>query len=235
MVDLVSLMESLNEYGPAGLFVIAFISNLIPGFPAIYLTFIGTYAAVVDDPTSSIMAVVLSGLGAGLGKVVVFLSSRALGGMSERVRRKREETRWLIDEAGRGIFFLVFLFAALPLPDDVLYIPLGLTGYRLYSFAVAVIAGKIAQTGMIYILGRAYRSAFEKIIAGEAPQENLSLFMGGIFVGTIVVTLIIFTMDWQMIYRAYKDRGVLNGIKYFIIEVFRALIFILTLGRVGRR
>jgi len=235
VVDLVALMERLNEYGPPGLFLVAFISNLIPGFPAIYLTFIGTYAAVVDDPASSLLAVVLAGLGAGLGKVVVFLSSRVLGGMSERIRRKREETRWLIDEAGKGIFLMVFLFAALPLPDDVLYIPLGLTGYRLASFAVAVILGKIVQTGMVYLLGRAYRSAFEKFVAGEAPQDNLGLFIGGIFIGTVIVTLVIFTMDWQRIYRAYKDGGAVEGVKTFIIEVFRALIYILTLGRIGRR
>ncbi len=223
-MDLIGLMHRLNEYGPPGLFLVSFISNAIPGFPAIYLTFIGTYAAVVEDPAGGILAVVLSGVGAGLGKLFVFLSSRTLAGLSEAVRRKREEARWIVDEAGKGIFIMVFLFAALPLPDDLLYIPLGLTGYRIFSFAAAVILGKIVLTAMAYLLGRAYRSAFERFLAGETGV-NMDALFAGIIVGTVIVSAIVLAMDWRRIYEAYRSRGPLHGLAVMLLEVLRILSF----------
>ncbi len=230
-MDVVELLNKLNEYGPAGLFAAAFVSNLIPGFPALYLAFVGTYAAVVDDPARGALAIVAAGVGAGLGKVAVFLASRTLTGFSESLRRKREEARWLLDRAGSSLLILVFLFAALPLPDDVLYIPLGATGYKLASFAAAVIAGKIAQTALAYFLGRAYRSLFEKLFgvtpSGGVGVESgqLGLFIAGMFVGAVVVTAIIFLIDWRRVYEDYSSRGPLAGLKRLILEIVRILTF----------
>jgi len=231
LASLVELLNRLNEYGLPGLFAAAFISNLIPGFPAIYLAFVGTYAAIVDDPAGGMLAVLAAGVGAGLGKVAVFLASRALAGMSESLRRKRDEARWLLDRAGGSLFLLVVLFAALPLPDDILYIPLGATGYRLVSFTIAVIVGKTIQTALAFFLGRAYRSAFEKLFGvgldSTTAPEDLEVFVAGMIIGALIITAIIFAIDWRRIYEDYERGGPLAGLKRFILEIVR----VLTLGR----
>lgn len=218
-MNLHDIMETLNQYGPPGIFLAAFISNLIPGFPAIYLAFIATYAAVVDNPVGGVLAVVAAGVGAGLGKVVVFLASRALTGASERLRRKREEARVVLEKARSQILLLVFLFAALPLPDDVLYIPLGAAGYRMLYFALAVIAGKTVQTAMIYAMGRAY-----KAVAGNLASSPI--FYAGMFIGALVITYIVFSIDWKGVYEEYEVRGKKRATIRFLQELLR----VLTLG-----
>jgi len=223
-LDVVELITKLNEYGPVGLFLLSFISNVIPGFPAIYLAFVGSYALVATDTMHATMAIIVSGIGAGLGKLTVFMSSRALGHASKRLQKVREKTEWLGEEAERGVFILVLLFAALPLPDDILYIPLGLTGFKAVSFAIAVLLGKIILTAIVFILGKAYKSAFESLTATQA-QDNLGLLVGGMLIASIIATAVIFSMDWKKIYMTYKKEGSLKATIILILELFRVLTF----------
>ncbi|MCE4601286.1 MAG: VTT domain-containing protein [Desulfurococcales archaeon] len=223
-MNIVDLLDKLNEYGPPGLFLVSFISNAIPGFPAIYLAFVGTYALVATDTTHASLAIIVSGLGAGLGKLFVFMSSRALGRASKRLKSVKEKTEWLGEEAEKGVFILVLLFAALPLPDDILYIPLGLTGFRAASFAIAVILGKIILTALVFFLGRAYKSLFESITSASA-QENLGLLVGGMVVASIIATAIIFSMDWKKIYMTYKRHGSIKATLQLILELVRVATF----------
>lgn len=223
-MDVVELIAKLNEYGPPGLFLISFISNVIPGFPAIYLAFVGSYAIVASDTMHATLAIVVSGLGAGLGKLALFMSSRALGHASKSLQKVREKTEWLGEEGEKGVFILVLLFAALPLPDDILYIPLGLTGFRAVSFAVSVVLGKIILTTLVFMLGRAYKTLFESITAAQA-QQNLGLLVGGMLVASIIATIVIFSMDWRRIYLTYKKKGSLKATILLLIELIRVITF----------
>ena len=223
-MDLQGLINTLNEYGLPGLFLVSFISNAIPGFPAIYLAFVGTYAAINPDPENALLVIVVSGVGAGLGKLLVFLSSRAISKASNKLSKLREQTEWLSEEAEKGVFILVFLFAALPLPDDLLYIPLGLTGFRVISFAAAVITGKIVLTGLVYVLGQAYRSLFQSLTS-TSTRNNLGLLVAGAVAGSIIVTLIVLKMDWRRIYTAYKRGGKLRATIILFEEFVRVVSF----------
>ncbi|MCE4608997.1 MAG: VTT domain-containing protein [Desulfurococcales archaeon] len=217
-MDLMSLLTGLEKYGPPGLFLMAFITNLIPGFPALYLTFVGAYGALVHDPIKQLIVVISAGVGAGLGKVVVFYTSNVLAGKSETIRRKRDEYTWVINESKRGVFLLVLLFASLPLPDDVLYIPLGISGFNPIWFATAVIIGKILLTALVLFLGMTYWELLEKYFGSETANGPLALV--GIAVGTIIVTGIIFSIDWKRIYLTYKEKGILRGTYVFFEELF---------------
>ena len=223
-MDIQGLLSTLSEYGVPGLFLVSFISNAIPGFPAIYLAFIATYAAINPNPGEALTVIVVSGVGAGLGKLLVFLSSRAISRASNRLSKLREQTQWLSEEAERGIFILVFLFAALPLPDDLLYIPLGLTGFRVVSFAAAVITGKIVLTGIVYVMGQAYRSLFQSLTS-TSSENNLGLLVAGAIAGSIIVTVIVLKMDWRKIYVTYKKEGKLRATVVLVEEFARVITF----------
>ncbi len=212
------VITGLKEYGPLGLFLAAFVSNLIPGFPAVYLTLVGAVGGLVRDPVEALLTVVSAGVGAGLGKVVVFYTSNVLASRSEHVRRKREEYSWLISRTKVGLFILVFLFAALPLPDDVLYIPLGISGFSPAWFAAGVILGKIVLTAIVLLLGHAYWS-----LIGSSEAGNWTVAIGGFLVGTIILSYIIFTINWKKVYFAYKDEGLKTGTIVFLYELFSVL------------
>lgn len=223
-MDLQSLTSAFNQYGVPGLFLLAYISNAIPGFPAVYLVLLGSYALITGDTMEAATMILVAGVGAGLGKLTVFLSSRALGHASKSAQRLREQTEWLGEEAERGIFILVLLFAWLPLPDDILYIPLGLTGFRVLAFSIAVIIGKIMLTATVYLLARAYRSFADSLLAAQT-QENTGLLVGGMLAASVAASIIIFKMDWRKIYLKYKDEGPLAATITFTFELVRVLTF----------
>ncbi len=223
------LLQQLDKYGLPGLFLVSFLSNAIPGFPAIYLAIIGAYALINPNPGEAIAAILISGIGAGLGKILVFMSSRAVGKASTRLSRLREKTEWLSEEAQRGVFILVFLFAALPLPDDLLYIPLGLTGFKAVSFAIAVITGKIVLTGIVYFLGKAYRSAFQAFTSSP-PTSHLELLVGGAIIASILITIIIFKINWELIYKTYRREGSMKATLVLIKEFIKVISFNMIMG-----
>ncbi len=213
--EIPGIIEALSQYGPPGLFLAAFISNLIPGFPAVYLAVVSTYVAIVDNPYANALALLAAGVGAGLGKTVVFYVSNILGRKSKAVRRKREEHKWLFGRAGKGVLVTVFIFAAFPLPDDILYIPLGVAGYRLIPFTIAVILGKIVLTMIAVFLGLLYG----QLISGF----GLEIVIAGALMGAIILSYITLTMDWKAIFRVYKEQGMAHAAKRFIVEFVKSL------------
>ncbi len=220
------IIEALSQYGPPGLFLAAFISNLIPGFPAIYLAVVGTYAAIVDNPYANALALLAAGVGAGLGKTMVFYISNILGQRSKAVKRRREEHKWLFERAGKGVLVTVFLFAALPLPDDILYIPLGVAGYRLIPFMISVILGKIVLTMIAVFLGRIYRQFISKFMIGSAMDTGLGLeiVIAGAIIGALILSYITLTMDWKTIFNVYKEKGILPAAKKLVVEFVKTLV-----------
>ncbi len=233
IMDAESLIISLEKYGPLGLFLAAFMSNLIPGFPAIYLTLVGAYGALVHDPGTHIAVILSAGVGAGLGKIVVFYTSYFLAGKSQTIRKKREEYLWVL-RTGRlgklGIFLLVLLFASLPLPDDVLYIPLGISGFSGLWFAAGVIIGKILLTIMVFALGNAYWGLVERYF-GDAENVNWGLVIGGLAAGTLLLTWILLSINWRRIYEEFSH----SGFKKATIAFLDELIGVLTLRSLRKR
>jgi uncharacterized membrane protein YdjX (TVP38/TMEM64 family) len=222
-MDLEQLIQNLKDYGPPGLFLAALISNLIPGFPAIYLTLVGAYAALVHDPFSNLLVILAAGVGAGIGKIGVFYTSNFLASRSSRIRRKREEYLVFLNRGKLGIFLLVVLFASLPLPDDILYIPLGISGFSILWFAAGVIIGKIILTLIVFFLGNAYWGLIEKYMIGDTGAVNWTLAIGGLALGTVLITLLIFSLDWKRIYDAYTNKGFLHGTKVLLEEIIGVL------------
>ncbi|MEB3780647.1 MAG: VTT domain-containing protein [Desulfurococcales archaeon] len=232
--EIPGFIEKVSEYGTVGLFLASFISNLIPGFPAVYLALVATYTAIVDNMYYNIVALILSGVGAGLGKVLVFLISNFLGSRSKRIQNIREgQAKWLIEKAGKNILLTVFIFAALPLPDDILYIPLGVAGYHILPFMIAVILGKIVLTGIAVFIGRIYRSVFDLMAGGTATSVSLELLIIGALAGSIILSYVVLTMDWKKLYDVYKSKGAIKALIAFIVEffitLFRPLIIIINI------
>ncbi|MET1128370.1 MAG: VTT domain-containing protein, partial [Thermoproteota archaeon] len=151
MVDLSGIASSIIELArgvsPAlAPFFIAFFGNVIPYMTVPYLVAIAGYGAALPGFGSKAIAAVSAALGAGLGKVVVFSMGRSI----HRVlpQGTRENLSVFASAFRRGVFIAVFIFAALPLPDDVLYVPLGVAGYSLLYFFVAVTLGKLVITSL---------------------------------------------------------------------------------------
>ncbi len=207
---LAGLVES---YGYVGIFFVSMVSNSIPYVSLPYLAILVFMAPLFQLP---LLAVLASAFGATLGKVVILFVGRSFRRiLSEETKENLECFNMLFR---RWSFVAVFLFAALPLPDDVLYIPLGLTGYRLIPYFVAVFAGKIVVTALAIVFGRAF---IEVANRHNIPFELSFIMLVGV---TILITYVTVKVNWKRVVEAYgKGFGV--GTRTFVEEVFNSLKF----------
>ncbi len=232
---IVYVVEELRRYGPLGLGLLAFISNLVPGFPAIYLSLLASYAVLVRGLHESLVAILSVGIGAGLGKFALFILSKYIGSRIGFVRRRREALG-LLRARRRGLALTVFLFAALPLPDDLLYIPLGVLGFNTVLFLASVIAGKTVMAAMIFLLGAPARWLIEITVPriGEVTLTKMLALTAMTIIPAIALTYIVVSIDWLKVYRAYAESGEREAVKTLTREVTDALTLKSLRGRNAR-
>jgi membrane protein YqaA with SNARE-associated domain len=126
------------EWGYLGIFFISFIGNATIFFPLPSIFIVFFFASILNP----FFLGVLSGFGSALGEFTGYIIGK--GG---RKLAEREDGKWLKKSEKwvkkHGIFPVLILFAATPLPDDVVGIISGLINYDLKKFFLAVLIGKI--------------------------------------------------------------------------------------------
>lgn len=102
------------------LFLIVLCVNLMPAFGPPTWTIIALYGLNSDLPVAAV--VVVGALAAALGRLLLALAFRLLGGLlSERTRRNLAAARQAIEEGRRGTLIGLGLFALSPLPSAQLF------------------------------------------------------------------------------------------------------------------
>ncbi len=208
------LNELLQTYGLLGVFLVSLLGNMIPYSTIPYFVFIIIYASRVQDWVIQLLIAILGGLGAAIGKLVVYYIGRtARVVMSSETRHNMELFTKI---AGKGIFLAVFIFAALPLPDDVLYVPLGVSGYSVIKFFIALLLGKIIITGMAVYLGQAMKWLIEE-------PANLPWYISipVMLIITLLLTYIVMRINWIKAAQITEEDGLIKAIIFIIIEALK--------------
>lgn len=170
MVSLEDLFPFDPELGYLGLFIISFIFSIIPFIPVPYFPILVTAAFNKNfDPH---LIALSSAVGVVAAKTIIFFISyygRAI--LSDKTKRRMRPLQKLVAKYG---WPGAFVAAATPIPDDLVYIPLGLTKYSPWKFAIATFAGKVVMNeaivwGSIY-LGRPF---VERILLETTDTNSL--------------------------------------------------------------
>lgn len=145
----------------AGVFLVGFILPVVPLFP-IRLAALIPLAATVAHPAA---VVLVASLGAALGTAPLYLVARqaresaAVQHWLER-RWVRRFLGWL---EGR-MFLAAFLFALLPLPDQLISLAGGFKTYPLGRLCVAFFLGRLPYFTLLATLGAANRGLILDIL-----------------------------------------------------------------------
>jgi membrane protein DedA with SNARE-associated domain len=99
----------------------------------------------------------------------------------------------------------IFLFAFSPLPDDLLFIPLGLMRYSIVRAFIPALIGKFTSNLVIAYSGRFSLQIIRDIFGGEG--EGITAIIGTVlgFVLLIAVFIIMFKVDWEKRFAKYID------------------------------
>ena len=196
--QLVEWMQQLAlNYGYFGIFLISLIGALSIFFPIPYTVVIFTLGGLFDP--------FLIAIAAGLGSAVGEFSGYMLGFYGRRVvsaerRRKMEFMVKVFDRFGP---FTIFLFALTPLPDDLLFIPLGMMRYNLLRAFIPALIGKMCMNFIVAYGGSVANQLIKKIF-GEG-SDWIAVLVGGLLgiILFIIVMVVMFKIDWEKVFMKY--------------------------------
>ena len=145
MVDITDLFPFDGELGYLGIFLISFIGSIIVFVPVPYFPVI--LAAALSNKFDPHLIAIVSALGTVIAKTLIFFASyygRKM--LSQKTQKRMLPLQRLVSRYG---WPGAFVAAATPLPDDIVYIPLGLARYNPWKFALSTFAGKMVMNEAI--------------------------------------------------------------------------------------
>jgi membrane protein DedA with SNARE-associated domain len=197
LVALEDLFPFGTELGYIGIVLISFVSSLIPFIPIPYFPVLIT--ASFNSNFNPHIISIISALGiVGAKTIIFFISYYGRKILSDKTKKRLRPLQNLVSRYG---WFGAFIAALTPIPDDIVYIPLGLAKYKPWKFATATFAGKFLMNESIVwgsiFLGR----PFVEDILSSGTTDTTSLIIAGI--GSIIVLAVIvyfsLRIDWARV------------------------------------
>ena len=195
-MDLSAIFPFAPEIGYIGLTLVSFFGSLIPFVPLPSFLLLATMS--VGDQFDLHVIALISAFTATGAKIIVF--SVSYGGrriIGEKSRKRMRPFERLVKKYGAAAAFFA---AATPMPDDLIYVPLGLAKYNPKRFIIATLAGKIVLSYIIVFI-----SHYMGLSLVEPFLENIE-DVSTIYIGIAVfaalmtsIVIILLKLDWQRI------------------------------------
>lgn len=146
---------------------------------------------------------------AGIGSAIGEFSGYLLGAggrkvISDKYKKKMDFITKLFKKYGS---IAIFIFALTPLPDDLLFIPLGVMRYSLLRAFIPAVLGKFFSNLIIAYSGRLSLQIIGNLFGVEG--EGTSLIVGTVIgiVLLIIVFVIMFKFDWEKHFAKYVEES----------------------------
>jgi len=195
-VDLWELFPFTPEVGYLGLAIVSFFGSLIPFVPIPSFVLLATMA--VGEQFDIHILVIIAALTSTAAKQIIFYVS--YGGrkiISEKTKKRMKPFQKLVKRYGGSAAFVA---AATPIPDDLVYIPLGLAKYNPKRFFIATLLGKVVLYYVIVLISHYMGlSLLEPIL--QDIQDPLPIYVGIIAFGVAmtVIVILLLRLDWERI------------------------------------
>jgi len=194
-VDFTDFFPISPEAGYPLLSLVSFFGSLIPFVPVPHFILLVTMA-VGDQFNIHILALLSAVTATGAKQIIFYASYTGRRIIKEDTKRRMRPFQRLVKRYGASAAFIA---AATPIPDDLVYIPLGLAKYNPKKFFVATLAGKIVLS-YIFVLGSHYfGDALEPFL--EQVEDPTAIYAGIVVfaVALTVIVILMFRLDWHRI------------------------------------
>ncbi|MHA1451939.1 MAG: VTT domain-containing protein [Promethearchaeota archaeon] len=232
-----------HRFGPWGIYlgvaIISVFGNFTVIFPVPYTVALIVIGAFVPG-VNPILVGLAAGFGAGIGEVSAWLIGR--GGREFIKSEKTERMKQYIEKGWAPV--LIFIFAATPLPDDAFLVVVGYTGYSVFKTLFWCFLGKVVLctfttaipvwiqnyspefAAFLYrLFGINYNDAINGIVSETPPTWGDILISTSVWIGIIVVTFLLISIDWDKAFRRVKEkheshppRALKKGVKFHLHE-----------------
>ena len=183
-IFLISLFGAMSIFVPIPYTIVIFILGGLPRFDPIWIAIAAGAGAAAGEFS---------------GYLIGFGGRRVIG---EKYKKKMDFLMKLFKKYGP---IAIFVFALTPLPDDLLFIPLGVMRYNLLRAFVPALIGKFFSNLIIAYSGRLSLEIVKSLFGVEG--EGTSLLVGTIIgiVLLVIVFIIMFKLDWEKRFAKYVD------------------------------
>ncbi len=195
-MDFADLFPFAPEVGYLSLALVNFFGSLVPFVPLPGFLLLATMS--VGDQYALHALALLSAVTATAAKqIIFFVSSTGRKIISEKTRKRMRPFERLVKRYGAAAAFVA---AATPIPDDIIFVPLGLAKYNPKRFFVATLTGKIVLSYVIvfasHYLGL---SLVEPLV--DSIDNPMTVYIGIIIFGAMMTTVVILLLklDWEKI------------------------------------
>lgn len=195
-MDFVDLFPFAPEVGYLSLSLVNFFGSLIPFVPLPGFLLLATMS--VGDHFDLHILALLSAVTATAAKQIIFYVS--YGGrkiITEKTRKRMRPFERLVKRYGAAAAFFA---AATPIPDDLVYVPLGLARYNPKRFFIATLTGKIVLSySIVFISHYLGLSLVEPLL--ENIDDATPIYIGMVLFGVMmtVVIILLLRLDWARI------------------------------------
>lgn len=191
-----ALFPFASEVGYIALSLVSFFGSLIPFVPIPSFVVLATMA--VGDQFNIHVLAILGAVTATFAKMIIFYASYGGGRIiSEKTRKRMKPFERLAKKYGGAAAFVA---AATPIPDDLIYIPLGLAKYNPRRFFIATLTGKFVLSYTIVLIAHFVGlSILDPIL--ENIKDPSTIYLGMIVFGVILTVMIILLLrlDWEKV------------------------------------
>ena len=195
-MDFSDIFPFSPEVGYIGLAIVNFFGSLIPFVPLPAFLLLATMA--ITDQFNIHFLVIISAITATAAKQIIFGISYGGGKIiKEKTRQRMKPFERLVKRYGAPAAFVA---AATPIPDDFIYVPLGLAKYSPTRFFIATFAGKIVLSYAIVLISRSFGLSYiEPLI--QKVEDMTAIYIGAaVFVGvTTLIVILMLRLDWAKI------------------------------------
>jgi membrane protein DedA with SNARE-associated domain len=209
LVTLEDLFPFDPELGYIGILVVSFVFSLIPFVPIPYFPLLIT--ASFNSSFNPHIIALASALGiVGAKTIIFFISYYGRKILSGKTKKRMRPLQKLVSRYG---WFGAFIAALTPIPDDIVYIPLGLAKYSPWKFATATFAGKFLMNESIVwssiFLGRPF---VEDILSADTTDMT-SLIIAAIVSAAVLAVVVYFSLkiDWARVIGRWFPWALKNG------------------------
>ncbi len=195
-MDFTDLFPFAPEVGYVGLGIVSFFGSLIPFVPIPSFILLATMS-VGNQFDLHILAILSAVTAAGAKQIIFYVSYGGRKIINEKTRKRMRPFERLVKRYGAGAAFAA---AATPIPDDLVYIPLGLSKYNPKKFFVATLTGKLVLHYAIVLIAHYLGiSLVEPFL--EDIEDPTAVYVGIIVFGAMMTTVVVLLLklDWARI------------------------------------
>ena len=193
------LFAFFEGFGYLGILLISFIGSIIVFIPVPYLPILVT-AAFNKHLDLNIISL-SSTTGAVTAKIIIFyVSYYGNNILNVKTKNRILPLQRLLSRYG---WLGAFLAALTPIPDDLVYVPLGLAKYSPWKFASAIFVGKfLLNEGIVWAAALLGKPFIENFISNNTTNYTPFHVIIGIVASGVVLGIILYLIvktDWAKI------------------------------------